>query len=56
MSSIGNGIWMGDFSKPGDIKLWTMEEKEIFDIDYEWEFELYENMYKSLNFNKQYES
>lgn len=46
MNMIGSGIWMGDFSKPGDIKLYNMEEKEVFDIDYEWQFLYYEKLYK----------
>ena len=47
MSKIGNSIWMGDFMKPGDIELYPMDEREVFDIDYEWQFEYYENLYKS---------
>jgi CMP-N-acetylneuraminic acid synthetase len=47
ISSIGEGIWMGRFDVPGEIELWSMEENEIFDIDYEWQFEMYENLYKS---------
>ena len=47
MSKIGNGIWMGDFMTPGDIELYPMDEREVFDIDYEWQFEYYENLYKS---------
>ncbi len=47
MSKIGEGIWMGDFMKPGDIELYPMSEREVFDIDYEWQFEYYENLYKS---------
>jgi len=45
IENIGNGIWMGDFRKKGDIELVSVPENEIFDIDYEWEFELYESMY-----------
>tara|TARA_R110000744_G_scaffold337653_1_gene442832 strand:+ start:2612 stop:3295 length:684 start_codon:yes stop_codon:yes gene_type:complete len=48
-ASIGQGIWMGRFNVPGEIKLWNMAEEEIFDIDYEWEFKMYEALYKSLN-------
>ena len=47
MSKIGDGIWMGDFMTPGDIELYPMDEREVFDIDYEWQFEYYENLYKS---------
>lgn len=46
MSEIGRGIWMGDFSVPGDIALYEMEENEVFDIDYEWQFTYYEKLYK----------
>ena len=46
MSKIGDGVWMGDFSKPGDIELYEMEEKEVFDIDYEWQFKYFEKLYK----------
>ena len=47
MSKIGDGIWMGDFMQPGDIQLYPMDEREVFDIDYEWQFEYYEKLYKS---------
>lgn len=47
MSKIGHGIWMGDFMTPGDIELYSMDEREVFDIDYEWQFKYYENLYKS---------
>tara|TARA_A100001015_G_scaffold183311_1_gene203977 strand:+ start:652 stop:1341 length:690 start_codon:yes stop_codon:yes gene_type:complete len=47
MSKIGKSIWMGDFMTPGDIQLYPMDEREVFDIDYEWQFQYYENLYKS---------
>ena len=47
MSKIGDSIWMGDFMKPGDIQLYPMDEREVFDIDYEWQFQYYEKLYKS---------
>ena len=47
MSKIGESIWMGDFMAPGDIELYPMDEREVFDIDYEWQFKYYENLYKS---------
>ena len=46
LDKIGDGVWMGDFSKAGDIKLFPMEEKEVLDIDYQWEFDMCENLYK----------
>lgn len=47
LSDIGKGIWMGDFRVPGQIKLHPVPEEEVFDIDYEWEFETYETLYRS---------
>lgn len=50
LESIGQSIWMGRFDVPGEIHLWSMDEEEIFDIDYEWQFKMYENLYK-ITFN-----
>lgn len=47
LDKIGDGIWMGDFLKPGDIELFPLEEKECLDIDYEWQFQLCESLYKA---------
>tara|TARA_E500000305_G_C3959684_1_gene206421 strand:+ start:61 stop:741 length:681 start_codon:yes stop_codon:yes gene_type:complete len=49
LESIGRNVWMGDFSKPGDIKLWNIKEEETFDVDYEWEFKMYESFYGKLS-------
>ena len=46
MDTIDEGIWMGDFQKPGEIELFSMKEEEVLDIDYEWEFNAYEAVYK----------
>ena len=46
MSKIGSGIWMGDFMKAGDINLFPMKEQEVLDIDYQWEFDMCEALYK----------
>jgi CMP-N-acetylneuraminic acid synthetase len=48
LNLIGKGLWMGDFQKPGDIELFPMNEDEVFDIDYEWEFNTYEALYSYL--------
>lgn len=48
IDSIGRGIWMGDFREKGSIELMPVSEGEVFDIDYEWEFELYEALYKQM--------
>jgi CMP-N-acetylneuraminic acid synthetase len=45
MEKIGQNIWMGDFTKPGDIELFEVPEEEIFDIDYEWQFDVAEQIY-----------
>lgn len=45
--------FMGDFEKPGGIKLYTMPELEAFDIDHEWQFTTGEILYK--NIFKEYE-
>lgn len=47
LDKIGEGIWMGDFNKPGDIKLFPVDEKEVLDIDYPWQFELCEKLWGS---------
>ena len=46
LDKIGSGIWMGDFKKPGEIELFPMKEEEVLDIDYEWEFNAYEAVYR----------
>jgi len=45
MDAIGRGIWMGDFNLPGDIELYPLEEREVFDVDYEWQFTVAESLY-----------
>lgn len=47
LDRIGEGVWMGDFGRPGSIELFQMEEREIFDIDYEWQFEMAERLLES---------
>lgn len=45
---ISKNMFMGDFQSEGGIKLYLMEELECFDIDYEWQFTLGENLYKNV--------
>jgi len=45
MDRIGDGVWMGDFQKPGDIELYPMDEFESLDIDYQWQFDMCESIY-----------
>ena len=49
MDKINEGIWMGDFNKPGDIELFPMEEEECLDIDYLWQFKMCEKLYEARN-------
>lgn len=51
MKSIGGGVWMGDFSTPGGIKLLAIDEEECYDIDYEWQFKACEALYKEMVIN-----
>ena len=48
MDRIGDGIWMGDFQKPGDIKLHNVTEFESLDIDYEWQFNMCESIFLQM--------
>jgi CMP-N-acetylneuraminic acid synthetase len=44
MDIIKDYKFMGDFFEEGSIKLFPMNELEAFDIDYEWQFKLAENL------------
>jgi len=46
MDIIGKGHWM-DTSSPPQPELVVMNELEAFDIDYEWQFKVGEQLYKS---------
>ena len=46
MDLIKDERFMGDFEKPGGIKLFTMPELEAFDIDYQWQFDAAEAIYE----------
>jgi len=48
MDRIGEGIWMGDFQVPGDIQLYPMGEFESLDIDYSWQFDMCEAIYRQV--------
>ena len=45
MEDIGKGIWMGDFTK-GSPELFVVHEEETFDVDYPWQFDVAETLYK----------
>tara|TARA_R110002124_G_scaffold286352_1_gene467047 strand:- start:41 stop:721 length:681 start_codon:yes stop_codon:yes gene_type:complete len=44
---IGDGFWMNTKSPP-ELDLFVVSEIESFDIDYEWQFEVAEKLYKTL--------
>lgn len=48
MNLINSNRFMGDFEKPGGIKLFPMNELETFDIDYQWQFKVAELLYKNV--------
>jgi len=45
MDMIGKGRWCGSWIKPNDPVLFEVDELESFDIDYEWQFNLAEQLY-----------
>lgn len=49
MDLIKDEKFMGDFEKPGGIKLFEMDELEAFDIDEQWQFEVAETLYEKFN-------
>ncbi len=51
MDRIKDGVWMGTFTEPNDPALFTIDETEALDIDYPWQFQLCESLYKA-NFGR----
>jgi CMP-N-acetylneuraminic acid synthetase len=53
MDTIKDEIWMGDapFTK-GNPELFKMDELEVFDIDYPWQFEMGEILYEKFKIQK----
>lgn len=47
MDTIGDGVFMGDFSTQGDIELFPISERESLDIDYEWQFKYLDFIYRA---------
>ena len=44
MDLIKEDMFMVNFQKEGGIKLYSMDELECFDIDYEWQFKVSEKL------------
>lgn len=47
LSDIGKNIWMGTFRNQRDPELYRVNEQEALDIDYPWQFELCEALYRA---------
>lgn len=47
---IGNGIYMGSFKKKNDPSFFVMDEIECFDIDWPWQFDVAQSLYKEMEF------
>lgn len=45
---ISNGIYMGSFKKKGDPSFFVMDEIECFDIDWPWQFDVAQSLYKEM--------
>ena len=46
LEGIGRGSLTGDLSKKGEVELVSVPEDAVFDINHEWEFDLYEYVYQ----------
>ena len=44
---IADGYYMGRFENENDPELYELREEEALDVDYEWQFEMYEAWYKA---------
>ncbi len=49
LDTIKNDLFMGSFQKQNDPVLFEMEEFEVFDIDYYWQFEMAKSYYKTMH-------
>jgi CMP-N-acetylneuraminic acid synthetase len=48
LDTIKDNVFMGSFQKKDDPILFEMEEFEVFDIDYNWQFEMAKSYYKTM--------
>tara|TARA_B100001094_G_scaffold328241_1_gene388197 strand:- start:322 stop:1005 length:684 start_codon:yes stop_codon:yes gene_type:complete len=48
MKSIGDGKWVGSWNKKNDPVLHEVDELESFDIDYDWQFKVAEELYNNV--------
>ena len=47
MDHIGQGMWMGTFQEKSNPELYVIKEEEALDIDYPWQFEMCEMLYRA---------
>ena len=52
LSDVGKNIWMGYYKKKNDPELHEIPENETFDIDYELQFKIAEELYKKNIYEK----
>lgn len=50
MNGIDNGVDMGSFQSLYDPEFFVVDEREIFDIDYPWQFDVCEKLYSSSSY------
>jgi len=48
MEDMSNNVYLGDFTENYP-ELFTVEEKETFDVDFEWQFKVAEILYNNRN-------
>jgi CMP-N-acetylneuraminic acid synthetase len=48
MESIKNGQWVGDWKTGKNINFCNINEFEALDIDYQWQFDLYNEYFKKI--------
>lgn len=53
LEDIGRGIWMGDWRENPPV-LYSLNEEECLDIDYEWQFKMLEQLYANEEFRSRY--
>jgi len=47
MEDIGKGVYMGSFKEQNSPEFFEIPEQECFDVDFPWQFEMAEKIYKS---------
>lgn len=45
LDTIGDGIFMGNLKESSEVELFSIHEVETFDVDYPWQFQVWETLY-----------